>query len=589
MNLLIFTFSPVQGFIQKSRKLRDLFSSSYLLSYLTQKLVEYAEECGASIIYPVVPKSSSSKLVANYPNRFVASVERDMCSELKKKFEETWEKIYTFVADKLGLKGKLREQFILHTKYYFKYFCHFQLQAGDYKETYDLAERYLGAKKSFRPYYGLEDEHTSNGCYLCGELPALAVDWKEFINNLEKTYRIAIGDLPLCGVCLTKRLFPYYLKEKENISVPIFPSTKDLAFAELKEKLWKATYEEAPNKNKILQLIKEIDKDVDTTDIRKVVADYLDPEEVRKMIEEKEKMMKEATQEDKKRLEEVLKHLKELLNELEQLYKDDFEKYKNSYFAILMADGDSIGKWLGKDNSLRGTDLTEDFHRRFSQAISKFAQSVREKEDNLWLSVVYAGGDDVLAVMHPSKALEFAYSIRREYAEFITKEIKGLATEPTMSAGIVIAHEKENLSFVLEEVRRAEKRAKESGRNRVCISVIKRSGSPRSVVLRWNEIETVNKLIELFKKDKLPSTLVYALEKELRGLDCREELLPVAITVIRRAIRRKNTLSEGEFIELMDLIKCFISQRSDFRDLLNVLYLARFLSQVGGKNEAVSI
>ena len=37
------SFAPVQGFIEKSRKLRDLFGASLILSYLSQKIVERAE------------------------------------------------------------------------------------------------------------------------------------------------------------------------------------------------------------------------------------------------------------------------------------------------------------------------------------------------------------------------------------------------------------------------------------------------------------------------------------------------------------------------------------------------------------------
>jgi CRISPR-associated protein Cmr2 len=37
------SFAPVQGFIEKSRKLRDLFGASLILSYLSQKLAEAAD------------------------------------------------------------------------------------------------------------------------------------------------------------------------------------------------------------------------------------------------------------------------------------------------------------------------------------------------------------------------------------------------------------------------------------------------------------------------------------------------------------------------------------------------------------------
>ena len=35
------SFAPVQGFIEKSRKLRDLIGASQILSYLAYSLVEY--------------------------------------------------------------------------------------------------------------------------------------------------------------------------------------------------------------------------------------------------------------------------------------------------------------------------------------------------------------------------------------------------------------------------------------------------------------------------------------------------------------------------------------------------------------------
>lgn len=46
------TFSPVQGFIEKSRKLRDLYGASIILSYLSKKLIESAEAQKCEIISP---------------------------------------------------------------------------------------------------------------------------------------------------------------------------------------------------------------------------------------------------------------------------------------------------------------------------------------------------------------------------------------------------------------------------------------------------------------------------------------------------------------------------------------------------------
>ncbi|MFB2875680.1 Cas10/Cmr2 second palm domain-containing protein [Floridanema aerugineum] len=48
------TFAPVQGFIEKSRKLRDLYGSSFILSYLSRTLCEAAEKQELKVISPAI-------------------------------------------------------------------------------------------------------------------------------------------------------------------------------------------------------------------------------------------------------------------------------------------------------------------------------------------------------------------------------------------------------------------------------------------------------------------------------------------------------------------------------------------------------
>jgi CRISPR-associated protein Cmr2 len=55
------TFAPVQGFIEKSRKLRDLYGSSFLLSYLADQLCEAARE------YSKAQKQPVKSTIKGYP------------------------------------------------------------------------------------------------------------------------------------------------------------------------------------------------------------------------------------------------------------------------------------------------------------------------------------------------------------------------------------------------------------------------------------------------------------------------------------------------------------------------------------------
>lgn len=48
------TFAPVQGFIEKSRKLRDLYGSSFLISYLAKAIGQAAESYGCNVVSPAL-------------------------------------------------------------------------------------------------------------------------------------------------------------------------------------------------------------------------------------------------------------------------------------------------------------------------------------------------------------------------------------------------------------------------------------------------------------------------------------------------------------------------------------------------------
>lgn len=60
------TFAPVQGFIEKSRKLRDLYGSSFILSYLAYALCKAAEQQKYQVISPAI-----INVVQGTPNQII--------------------------------------------------------------------------------------------------------------------------------------------------------------------------------------------------------------------------------------------------------------------------------------------------------------------------------------------------------------------------------------------------------------------------------------------------------------------------------------------------------------------------------------
>ena len=138
-----------------------------------------------------------------------------------------------------------------------------------------------------------------------------------------------------------------------------------------------------------------------------------------------------------------------------------------SYIAVIALDGDRMGE------ALSGF-ATKEKHRDFSEKLAAFARSVKiASEDGV---LVYAGGDDVLAVVKAPRAIPLAKELAASFKAKMSAE--GL----TASVGVAIGSVKAPLQDVIREARAAEGRAKHVyGRDALAVSVLKRSGE----TLRW--------------------------------------------------------------------------------------------------------
>lgn len=81
------TFAPVQGFIEKSRKLRDLYGSSFILSYLAQAICEQAEQQGHRVVSPAL-----TNLTQGTPNQIVIQGDFPQ-SEARGAFNQHWKSV----------------------------------------------------------------------------------------------------------------------------------------------------------------------------------------------------------------------------------------------------------------------------------------------------------------------------------------------------------------------------------------------------------------------------------------------------------------------------------------------------------------
>jgi CRISPR-associated protein Cmr2 len=230
------------------------------------------------------------------------------------------------------------------------------------------------------------------------------------------------------------------------------------------------------------------------------------------------------------------------------------------YYALLLMDGDRMGQWLSGGDAFAISylqsfhpDVREGFeklarerksladygaqrralspnrHLAISGALNEFSLAVVRhviEEEHLG-RVIYAGGDDVLAMLPvadlPSamQRLRLAYSghdpahaggtangltlhngfaLLRDGREY--RLLRMMGRRATASCGAIVAHHQAPLAAVLRELRAAERRAKnEGGRDAFSLTVIKRSGGALVLTAKWGAALTVLLRLRAFLAD----------------------------------------------------------------------------------------
>ncbi|MEW6133068.1 MAG: type III-B CRISPR-associated protein Cas10/Cmr2 [Pseudomonadota bacterium] len=242
-----------------------------------------------------------------------------------------------------------------------------------------------------------------------------------------------------------------------------------------------------------------------------------------------------------------------------------------TYYALIMMDGDKMGAILsgdehtgtaisyrdsfhpqvqtGFDNHAAKQPLIKKYgeqkrpvspnrHLAISGALNDFSQTVVRQvvEEEHLGRVIYAGGDDVLAMLPVADLLSTMQRLRHAYSGIDPEHEGGvwqgltlqngfaalkqngrlqvmrmMGRNATASAGAVIAHHQAPLSAVMRELRAAEKRAKtEGGRNAFSITVIKRSGGALYLTGQWGEpVSLLNELIAFLRDEATSRRAVY--------------------------------------------------------------------------------
>ncbi|MFO1322236.1 MAG: type III-B CRISPR-associated protein Cas10/Cmr2 [Burkholderiales bacterium] len=220
---------------------------------------------------------------------------------------------------------------------------------------------------------------------------------------------------------------------------------------------------------------------------------------------------------------------------------------QETYFGVIMMDGDRMGAWLSGESAETSLPYKATWHPQVCTEVEKLAGSagpLREYIDSrrpasparhAFISgalnhfslhvvrhivevigkgrLVYAGGDDVLALVAVDDLLptlmllRAAYSgwgdvgatlkdrmrdleIGRGYVKLHGRVFPAMGRRSTASAGAVVAHYSAPLARVLAAAHEAEQQAKHAGRNRFSLRVLKRGAGAVGLTATYWKVST---------------------------------------------------------------------------------------------------
>ncbi|HXG36037.1 MAG TPA: type III-B CRISPR-associated protein Cas10/Cmr2 [Dehalococcoidia bacterium] len=466
-----------------------------------------------------------------------------------------------------------------------------------YSLFHDLADRAFNARKNLRNFE--QAEETGDKCTQCGQRTALHSSnldshdfWARVAENLRNQNRYEIkpgGKERLCAVCTVKRFVQREVLEQEFGLRGGFPSTSEIAAVSFKKRVLDALKE---GKLEVCQVLKRF-LDIAHPHLKTVAQGALpylgtltqslaetEPNLAEKLLEiDGEWLHLESW--TREYLEEVwpgvreddIQRAREALRDLYQAV----DAKPSKYYAILYMDGDHMGRWLSGTheglatfgdtwhpsvrNQLANAPnwqglaaskrvITPAVHASISQALGRFALQLVSHivEERHAGRVVYAGGDDVLALVPLEDALTIARELRAAFSghicfvngdlqvclgEAVTGYIEWgedifltMGPEATASIGLVFAHHLQPLDLVLQAVRRAEHAAKRRyDRNAVAVEVLKRSGETLTVGIKWgyNGMPDASRLliglVRRLQEEKISGKWPYAVQAESLALE----------------------------------------------------------------------
>jgi CRISPR-associated protein Cmr2 len=590
--LLTITIGPVQDFIATARRSRDLWFGSWLLSEISKAAAKKINNEKGELIFPAIEKPEDLNPIEynangvktsgtdfNVVNKIVALLTdkdpKQLCKDIEKAMKERLETIRVKAYE--GIKNinlidvntAILQVADVPEFYWAAYPVKDDL--SDYSHARDEAEALLAARKNLRDFVKPSWSNPVPKSSLDGFRESVI---KETVYNnlnkdqLRKQLGVREGER-LCGVGLLKR----HGNRKGDGS---FFSTSHVAALPLLERLTAEKRELVEDYERALTNLLGVITDKDKQELLGYVPQRAqqNPHAVFGRndghILFEERLGEFFTDENK------LKEAKEALRKfLKNAFGGDRPK---PYYALLHADGDRMGEAIDAQKTKAG-------HKEISSKLSEFAAQVKTiVEEDYKGSLVYAGGDDVLAFLPLHEALFCARKLANEFRDSLAEFKNTEGKSPTLSVGIAVGHHLDPLQDTLELARQAEKAAKKQvkDKNALAIIVSKRSGADWLVKGSWDKQEgseafdhRLNRFIYLLLAEELPRGVGYELRDatlRLQGMD--DALRAEAMRIIGRKRKKsgEGKLTKAVFEKMSEYVK---DKKLSIEDLAYQIITAR--------------
>lgn len=515
------SFAPVQGFIEKSRKLRDLYGASLILSYLSQKVVEEAEKTlgKGSVISPGLIDHQEGM-----PNRIL--VKGELTREIvEKTLLGEWQKILRicreWVEDNIGIP---KEQYRWSQK---------EDQVGKEKGEWErwgsyTWEIFIGWG---RPDPNNPDKNLIKAAMDDLETRKLKRDWTA-INWVGESSSLS-GTDAIAWHGLGQALDPITLltaNEKRQLSTEEqnqLTESRKKQFTDDRELFYRllSWVLDEPEQRKTKANGISPAADMSLEELR--AYEKANPDGIGRYIAVNERLS----------IPELVKRLitydnidadepnDQKLNIAKLKRRKDDPEFKDIYREAgywtgwFMGDGDKVGDKL-KKLANQHADTSERRNQnllRFSELVRGWGQKFEDFKNREKVfpdgkgRVIYAGGDDFMGVLYseetqtkekPEKlktieAWNWLLELPKQWEELQTDlaDELGLKDENrfTYSVGFVWAGHQVPQRDILQHCREAEKRAKSLGRDRVTIRILFNSGQYVQWTCPWSYLDILTK------------------------------------------------------------------------------------------------